>query len=493
MPVPQTPSSDSDSDEPNLGDSSQSSADDSDSESDSHSHSESEFEDVAIDHRRAIRLWTAIHGSHRNATGRMSQRKWTSLKRWAARRYYSELKMAAKLGISHARLVQAVKKFNRLASKGNAWSRFLSDPVIKVLHQRASKESDQSKSQSITKLAAHLWNFLRDQGGLGSAQLGEDDEELVRAAFAAAEAGGNTTFTSIVPPTIITRSPSDIPSPTRMEQCKKYIAELRDLAQRMSKLYGVETLAFIVPRYQDDVSPATKATVHSIGGLRFAAHCNGFKDPSGNSLLSNFASKMSWDETLKANEAADLKEVLLVAFLANDTALCSAPNSVNSALETIHRRSDTGSSTGAFTPQKKMIWSTQGLKALGVKLRIKPGTKSRYEMALHHSAETSPKQTVAQLKAIIDDLRHGRLAIVPSADPNDNTEAEASDNDLNGGEGPLSPRFGGAGDEGGEVRGGEKSGEEDREKNSGGDRRMNEAKHRRCETVLMSFFGHTML
>ncbi|SGY75055.1 BQ5605_C005g03397 [Microbotryum silenes-dioicae] len=485
MPVPQTPSSDSDSDEPNLGDSSQSSADDSDSESDSHSHSESEFEDVAIDHRRAIRLWTAIHGSHRNATGRMSQRKWTSLKRWAARRYYSELKMAAKLGISHARLVQAVKKFDRLASKGNAWSRFLSDPVIK------------SKSQSITKLAAHLWNFLRDQGDLASAQLGEDDEELVRAAFAAAEAGGNTTFTSIVPPTIITRSPSDIPSPTRMEQCKKYIAELRDLAQRMSKLYGVETLAFIVPRYQDDVSPATKATVHSIGGLRFAAHCNDFKDPSGNSLLSNFASKMSWDETLKANEAADLKEgepfiasytrmrpsyryqscdicfrliyqqklarwtVLLVAFLANDTALYSA-------LETIHRRSDTGSSTGAFTPQKKMIWSTQGLKALGVKLRIKPGTKSRYEMALHHSAETSPKQTVAQLKAIIDDLRHGRLAIVPSADPNDNTEAEASDNDLNGGEGPLSPRFGGAGDEGGEVRGGEKSGEEDREKNSGG-------------------------
>ncbi|SGY57653.1 BQ5605_C006g04294 [Microbotryum silenes-dioicae] len=201
MPVPQTPSSDSDSDEPNLGDSSQSSADDSDSESDSHSHSESEFEDVAIDHRRAIRLWTAIHGSHRNATGRMSQRKWTSLKRWAARRYYSELKMAAKLGISHARLVQAVKKFDRLASKGN----------------RASKESDQSKSQSITKLAAHLWNFLRDQGDLASAQLGEDDEELVRAAFAAAEAGGHTTFTSIVPPTIITRSPSDIPSPTRME------------------------------------------------------------------------------------------------------------------------------------------------------------------------------------------------------------------------------------------------------------------------------------
>ncbi|SGY19415.1 BQ5605_C014g07641 [Microbotryum silenes-dioicae] len=467
MPMPQTPSSDSDSDEPNLGDSSQSSADDSDSESDSHSHSESEFEDIAIDHRRAIRLWTAIHGSHRNATGRMSQRKWTSLKRWAARRYYSELKMAAKLGISHARLVQAVKKFDRLASKGNAWSRFLSDPVIK------------SKSQSITKLAAHLWNFLRDQGDLASAQLGEDDEELVRAAFAAAEAGGNTTFTSIVPPTIITRSPSGIPSSTRMEQSK------------------METLAFIVPRYQDDVSPATKATVHSIGGLRFAAHCNDFKDPSGNSLLSNFASKMSWDETLKANEAADLKEgepfiasytrmrpsyryqlcdicfrliyqqelarwtVLLVAFLANDTALYSA-------LETIHRRSDTGSSTGAFTPQKKMIWSTQGLKALGVKLRIKPGTKSRYEMALHHSAETSPKRTVAQLKAIIDDLRHGRLAIVPSADPNDNTEAEASNNDLNGGEGPLSPRFGGAGDEGGEVRGGEKSGEEDREKNSGG-------------------------
>ncbi|SGY13824.1 BQ5605_C010g05986 [Microbotryum silenes-dioicae] len=474
MPVPQTPSSDSDSDEPNLGDSSQSSADDSDSESDSHSHSESEFEDVAIDHQRAIRLWTAIHGSHRNATGRMSQRKWTSLKRWAARRYYSELKMAAKLGISHARLVQAVKKFNRLASKGNAWSRFLSDPVIKVLHQRASKELDQSKAQSITKLAAQLWNFLRDQGDLGSAQLGEDDEEVVRAAFAVAEAGNNTTFTSIVPPTIITRSPSDIPSPTRMEQCKKYIAELQDLAQRMSKLYGVETLAFIVPRYQDDVSPATKATVHSIGGLRFAAHCNDFKDPSGNSLLSNFASKMSWDETLKANEAADLKE-------AKTRSMDSATRGVlgkwhgtlfraqlNSALETIHRRSDTGSSTGDFTPQKKMIWSTQGLKALGVKLRIKPGTKSRYEMALHHSAETSPKQTVAQLKAIIDDLRHGHLAIVPSVDPNDNTEAEASDDDSNGGEGPLSPRFGGAGDEGGEVRGGEKSGEEDRERNTEG-------------------------
>ncbi|SCZ91726.1 BZ3500_MvSof-1268-A1-R1_Chr5-1g07633 [Microbotryum saponariae] len=447
MPVPQTPSSDSDSDEPNWGDSSHSSADD----SDSYSESESEFEDVAIDHRRAIRLWTAIHGSHRNATGRMSQRKWTSLKHWAARRYYSELKMAAKLGISHARLVQAVKKFNSLASKGNAWSRFLSDPVVKVLHQRASKESDHSKSQSITKLAAQLWNFLRDQGDLGSAQLGEDDEELVRAAFAAAEAGNNTTFTSIVPPTIITRSPSDIPSPTRMEQCKKYIAELRDLAQRMSKLYGVETLAFIVPRYQDDVSPATKATVHSIGGLRFAAHCNDFKDPSGNSLLSNFASKMSWDETLKANEATDLKE-------ANTRSMDSATRGVlgkwhgilfraqlNSALETIHRRSDTGSSTGDFTPQKKMIWSTQGLKALGVKLRIKPGTKSRYEMALHHSAETSPKQTVAQLKAIIDDLRHGHLAIVPSVDPNDNTEAEASDDDSNGGEGPLSPRFGGAG------------------------------------------------
>ncbi|SCZ96149.1 BZ3500_MvSof-1268-A1-R1_Chr8-1g10037 [Microbotryum saponariae] len=439
MPVPQTPSSDSDSDEPNWGDSSHSSADD----SDSYSESESEFEDVAIDHRRAIRLWTAIHGSHRNATGRMSQRKWTSLKHWAARRYYSELKMAAKLGISHARLVQAVKKFNSLASKGNAWSRFLSDPVVKVLHQRASKESDHSKSQSITKLAAQLWNFLRDQGDLGSAQLGEDDEELVRAAFAAAEAGNNTTFTSIVPPTIITRSPSDIPSPTRMEQCKKYIAELRDLAQRMSKLYGVETLAFIVPRYQDDVSPATKATVHSIGGLRFAAHCNDFKDPSGNSLLSNFASKMSWDETLKANEATDLKE-------ANTRSINSATRGVlgnwhgilfraqlNSALETIHRRSDTGSSTGDFTPQKKMIWSTQGLKALGVKLRIKPGTKSRYEMALHHSAETSPKQTVAQLKAIIDDLRHGHLAIVPSVDPNDNTEAEASDDDSNGGEGPL--------------------------------------------------------
>ncbi|SGY14808.1 BQ5605_C013g07108 [Microbotryum silenes-dioicae] len=377
----------------------------------------------------------------------MSQRKWTSLKRWAARRYYSELKMAAKLGISHARLVQAVKKFNRLASKGNAWSRFLSDPVIKVLHQRASKESDQSKSQSITKLAAHLWNFLRDQGDLASAQLGEDDEELVRAAFAAAEAGGNTTFTSIVPPTIITRSPSDIPSPTRMEQCKKYIAELRDLAQRMSKLYGVETLAFIVPRYQDDVSPATKATVHSINGLRFAAHCNDFKDPSGNSLLSNFASKMSWDETLKANEAADLKE-------AKTRSMDSATRGVlgkwhgtlfraqlNSALETIHRRSDTGSSTGDFTPQKKMIWSTQGLKALGVKLRIKPGTKSRYEMALHHSAETSPKQTVAQLKAIIDDLRHGHLAIVPSVDPNDNTEAEASDDDSNGGEGTPEPKI----------------------------------------------------
>ncbi|SCZ96873.1 BZ3500_MvSof-1268-A1-R1_Chr4-1g06806 [Microbotryum saponariae] len=470
MPVPQTPSSDSDSDEPNWGDSSHSSADD----SDSYSESESEFEDVAIDHRRAIRLWTAIHGSHRNATGRMSQRKWTSLKHWAARRYYSELKMAAKLGIPHARLVQAVKKFNSLASKGNAWSRFLSDPVVKVLHQRASKESDHSKSQSITKLAAQLWNFLRDQGDLGSAQLGEDDEELVRAAFAAAEAGNNTTFTSIVPPTIITRSPSDIPSPTRMEQCKKYIAELRDLAQRMSKLYGVETLAFIVPRYQDDVSPATKATVHSIGGLRFAAHCNDFKDPSGNSLLSNFASKMSWDETLKANEATDLKE-------ANTRSMDSATRGVlgkwhgilfraqlNSALETIHRRSDTGSSTGDFTPQKKMIWSTQGLKALGVKLRIKPGTKSRYEMALHHSAETSPKQTVAQLKAIIDDLRHGHLAIVPSVDPNDNTEAEASDDDSNGGEGPLSPRFGGAGDEGGEVRGGEKSGEEDRERNTEG-------------------------
>ncbi|SCZ96986.1 BZ3500_MvSof-1268-A1-R1_Chr4-2g06914 [Microbotryum saponariae] len=421
-----------------------------------------------------IRLWTAIHGSHRNATGRMSQRKWTSLKHWAARRYYSELKMAAKLGIPHARLVQAVKKFNSLASKGNAWSRFLSDPVVKVLHQRASKESDHSKSQSITKLSAQLWNFLRDQGDLGSAQLGEDDEELVRAAFAAAEAGNNTTFTSIVPPTIITRSPSDIPSPTRMEQCKKYIAELRDLAQRMSKLYGVETLAFIVPRYQDDVSPATKATVHSIGGLRFAAHCNDFKDPSGNSLLSNFASKMSWDETLKANEAADLKE-------ANTRSMDSATRGVlgkwhgtlfraqlNSALETIHRRSDTGSSTGDFTPQKKMIWSTQGLKALGVKLRIKPGTKSRYEMALHHSAETSPKQTVAQLKAIIDDLRRGHLAIVPSVDPNDNTEAEASDDDSNGGEGPLSPRFGGAGDEGGEVRGGEKSGEKDRERNTEG-------------------------
>ncbi|SDA02422.1 BZ3501_MvSof-1269-A2-R1_Chr12-3g03588 [Microbotryum saponariae] len=463
MPVPQTPLSDSDSDEPNLGDSSQSSADDSDSDGES----ESEFEDVAIDHRRAIRLWTAIHGSHRNATGRtMSQRKWTSLKRWAARRYYSEFKMAAKLSISHARLVQAVKKFNSLASKGNAWSRFLSDPVIKVLHQRASKELDHSKSQSITKLAAQLWNFLRDQGDLGSAQLGEDDEELVRAAFAAAEAGNNTTFTSIVPPTIITRSPSDIPSPTRMEQCKKYIAELRDLAQRMSKLYGVETLAFIVPRYQDDVSPATKATVHSIGGLRFAAHCNDFKDPSGNSLLSNFASKMSWDETLKANEAADLKEVLLAAFLANGTAFCSAPNSVSSlhligldsvliisaftdsALETIHRRSDTGSSTGDFTPQKKMIWSTQGLKALGCR-----------DIA---------KQTVAQLKAIIDDLRRGHLAIVPSVDPNDNTEAEASDDDSNGGEGPLSPRFGGAGDEGGEVRGGEKSGEKDRERNTEG-------------------------
>ncbi|SGY57932.1 BQ5605_C006g04323 [Microbotryum silenes-dioicae] len=366
--------------------------------------------------------------------------------------------MAAKLGISHARLVQAVKKFNRLASKGNAWSRFLSDPVIK------------SKSQSITKFAAQLWNFLRDQGALGSAQLGEDDEELVRAAFAAAEAGNYTTFTSIVPPTIITRSPSDMPSPTRMEQCKKYIAELRDLAQRMSKLYGVETLAFIVPRYQDDVSPATKATVHSMGGLRFAAHCNDFKDPSGNSLLSNFASKMSWDETLKANEAADLKE-------AKTRSMDSATRGVlgkwhgtlfraqlNSALETIHHRSDTGSSTGDFTPQKKKIWSTQGLKALGVKLRIKPGTKSRYEITLHHSAETSPKQTVAQLKAIIDDLRHGLLAIVPSVDPNDNTKAEASDNDSNGGEGPLSPRLGGAGDEGGEVRGGEKSGEEDRER-----------------------------
>ncbi|SGZ31563.1 BQ5605_C045g12203 [Microbotryum silenes-dioicae] len=453
MPVPQTPLSDSDSDEPNLGDSSQSSAGDSESESDSHSHSESEFEDVAIDHRRAIRLWTAIHGSHRNATGRMSQRKWTSLKRWAARRYYSELKMAAKLGIFHARLVQAVKKFNRLASKGNAWSRFLSDPVIK------------SKSQSITKLGAHLWNFLRDQGDLASAQLGEDDEEPVRAAFAAAEAGNNTTFTSIVPPTIITRSPSDIPSPTRMEQCKKYIAELRDLAQRMSKLYG--------------------STVHSMGGLRFSAHCNDFKDPSGNSLLSNLASKMSWDETLKANEAADLKEgEPFIASYARmrpsypkTRSMDSATRGVlgkwhgtlfraqlNSALETIHRRSNTGSSTGDFTPQKKMIWSTQGLKALGVKLRIKPGTKSRYEMALHHSAETSLKQTVAQLKAIIDDLRHGRLAIVPSADPNDNTDAEASDDDSNGGEGPLSARFGGAGDEGGEVRGGE----EDRERNSGG-------------------------
>ncbi|SGZ31671.1 BQ5605_C045g12228 [Microbotryum silenes-dioicae] len=287
-------------------------------------------------------------------------------------------------------------------------------------------------------------------------------------------AGNNTTFTSIVPPTIITRSPSDIPSPTRMDQCKKYIAELQDLAQRMSKLYGVETLAFIVPRYQDDVSPATKATVHSIGGLRFAAHCNDFKDPSGNSLLSNFASKMSWDETLKANEPADLKE-------AKTRSMDSATRGVlgkwhgtlfraqlNSALETIHRRSDTGSSTGDFTPQKKMIWSTQGLKALGVKLRIKPGTKSRYEMALYHSAETSPKQTVAQLKAIIDDLRHGHLAIVPSVDPNDNTEAEASDDDSNGGEGPLSPRFGGAGDKGGEVRGGEKSGEEERERNTEG-------------------------
>ncbi|SCZ97651.1 BZ3500_MvSof-1268-A1-R1_Chr4-3g07336 [Microbotryum saponariae] len=375
----------------------------------------------------------------------------------AARRYYSELKMAAKLGISHARLVQAVKKFNSLASKGNAWSRFLSDPVVNVLHQRASKESDHSKSQSITKLAAQLWNFLRDQGDLGSAQLGEDDEELVRAAFAAAEAGNNTTFTSIVPPTIITRSPSDIPSPTRMEQCKKYIAELRDLAQRMSKLYGVETLAFIVPRYQDDVSPATKATVHSIGGLRFAAHCNDFKDPSGNSLLSNFASKMSWDETLKANEATDLKE-------ANTRSMDSATRGVLGKWHGILFRAQLSD----FTPQKKMIWSTQGLKALGVKLRIKPGTKSRYEMALHHSAETSPKQTVAQLKAIIDDLRHGHLAIVPSVDPNDNTEAEASDDDSNGGEGPLSPRFGGAGDEGGEVRGGEKSGEEDRERNTEG-------------------------
>ncbi|KDE02117.1 hypothetical protein MVLG_07308, partial [Microbotryum lychnidis-dioicae p1A1 Lamole] len=171
---------------------------------------------------------------------------------------------------------------------------------------------------------------------------------------------------------------------------------------------------------------------------------------------------MSWDETLKANEAANLKE-------AKTRSMDSATRGVlgkwhgtlfraqlNFALETIHRRSDTESSIGDFTPQKKMIWSTQGLKALGVKLRIKPGTKSRYEMALHHSAETSPKRTVAQLKAIIDDLRHGRLAIVPSADPNDNTEAEASDNDLNGGEGPLSPRFGGAGEEGGEVRGAEK-------------------------------------
>ncbi|SCZ94857.1 BZ3500_MvSof-1268-A1-R1_C161g00814 [Microbotryum saponariae] len=181
-----------------------------------------------------------------------------------------------------------------------------------------------------------------------------------------------------------------------MEQCKKYIAELRDLAQRMSKLYGVETLAFIVPRYQDDVSPATKATVHSI----------------------------------------DLKEVLLAAFLANGTAFCSAPNST--LLSRLYIAVPTrDQSTGDFTPQKKMIWSTQGLKAL----------------------ETSPKQTVAQLKAIIDDLRHGHLAIVPSVDPNDNTEAEASDDDSNGGEGPLSPRFGGAGDEGGEVRGGEKSGE----------------------------------
>ncbi|SCZ97400.1 BZ3500_MvSof-1268-A1-R1_Chr4-2g07189 [Microbotryum saponariae] len=81
MPVPQTPSSDSDSDEPNWGDSSHSSADDSDSYSDS----KSEFEDVAIDHRRAIRLWTAIHGSHRNATGRMSALRWSDWNRpnWA--------------------------------------------------------------------------------------------------------------------------------------------------------------------------------------------------------------------------------------------------------------------------------------------------------------------------------------------------------------------------------------------------------------------------
>ncbi|SGY79987.1 BQ5605_C008g05272 [Microbotryum silenes-dioicae] len=147
-------------------------------------------------------------------------------------------------------------------------------------------ESDQSKSQSITKLAAQLWNFLRDQGDLASAQLGEDDEELVRAAFAAAEAGNNATFTSIVPPTIITRSPSDTPSPTRMEQCKKYIAELRDLAQRMSKL--------------DEGDRAFD---------RWAQICSSLQRLQGSiRLLSNFASKMSWDETLKANEAADLKE-----------------------------------------------------------------------------------------------------------------------------------------------------------------------------------------
>ncbi|SCZ93946.1 BZ3500_MvSof-1268-A1-R1_Chr6-3g09013 [Microbotryum saponariae] len=438
MPLPQAPSSDADSDDTNSdasssSDSNQSSADD----------SEREDGDADIDHRRAIKLWAAIHSSHRNATGRMSPRKWRALKQWVAKRYYSELRISSVLGISHARLVEAVKRINKAASKGNAWSRFLSNPVVIECLRRQSKDTNPSKARRITKRAAQLWRYLTGKGDFGSAGLTEDDQELVRAAFAAAQAGTSTTSTSIVPPTIIMPSASDIPSPTRMKECQKYIAHLREEADRMSKMYGVETLTFVVPRFQDDMSPTTKAMIYSLGGGSFAAHHNYFKDPQGNSLLSNFASKTSWDETLTANEASELKE-------ANTRSMDSVTRDVlakwhgtlfraqlNSALATMHRHSDESSSPGEFTPQKKMVWSIQGLKALGVKVQIKDGTKSGYEMALHHSADTSPKLNVAQLKAIIDDLRHGRIAVVPSLDRND--KPGASGNASTGEGGPLSP------------------------------------------------------
>ncbi|SCZ94856.1 BZ3500_MvSof-1268-A1-R1_C161g00813 [Microbotryum saponariae] len=137
-----------------------------------------------FDHRRAIRLWTAIHG-FASERDRSYESKKVDLAEALGR---SKILLGAQDGREtrhiHARLVQAVKKFNSLASKGNAWSRFLSDPVVKVLTPASKQGIGSLKSQSITKLAAPTLELPERPGGPRICPTwGEDDERACSRGF----------------------------------------------------------------------------------------------------------------------------------------------------------------------------------------------------------------------------------------------------------------------------------------------------------------------